>query len=102
MTRTELIERISTSLSYRGGNDEVELAIKEILGLMSSTLQNGNRIEIRDFGTFSLTYRAPRIGRNPKTGERVPVGSKYVPHFKPGKGLRMRVNTLRAKAAVDE
>jgi integration host factor subunit beta len=59
---------------------------------MAQTLQKGERIEIRGFGSFSLHYRAPRVGRNPKTGETVKLDGKYVPHFKPGKELRERVN----------
>ena len=71
---------------------ELESAIKEMLEQMAQTLQKGDRIEIRGFGSFSLHYRAPRVGRNPKTGETVELDGKYVPHFKPGKELRDRVN----------
>ena len=71
---------------------DVDQAIKELLELMSKTLAQGERIEVRGFGSFSLNYRAPRMARNPKTGERVPLAAKYVPHFKPGKELRERVN----------
>jgi integration host factor subunit beta len=71
---------------------DVELSIKEMLEQMAQTLQKGERIEIRGFGSFSLHYRAPRVGRNPKTGETVKLDGKYVPHFKPGKELRERVN----------
>lgn len=71
---------------------QVEAAVKEILDTMARTLANKERIEIRGFGAFSLHYRAPRIGRNPKSGKNVHVAEKYVPHFKPGKELRERVN----------
>lgn len=71
---------------------DVELAVKALIEQMSEALATGNRIEIRGFGSFSLHYRAPRIGRNPKTGESVGLTGKYVPHFKPGKELRNRVN----------
>ena len=71
---------------------DVELAVKIMLNHMADTLSDGERIEIRGFGSFSLHYRAPRVGRNPKTGESVSLGSKYVPHFKPGKELREQVN----------
>ena len=64
-----------------------------MLDHMSDSLANGERIEIRGFGSFSLHYRAPRIGRNPKTGESVELSAKYVPHFKPGKELRELVNS---------
>ena len=67
-------------------------AVKHLLEIMSDSLAGGERIEIRGFGSFSLHYRAPRIGRNPKTGESVGLAGKYVPHFKPGKELRDRVN----------
>ncbi len=91
MTKSELIERIAarqTQLSLK----DVELAVKEILEHMSRTLASGERIEIRGFGSFSLHYREPRVGRNPKTGETVELAGKYVPHFKPGKEMRDRVN----------
>ena len=74
---------------------DVELAVKHLLDLMSDSLAKGQRIEIRGFGSFSLHYRPPRIGRNPKTGEAVALSGKYVPHFKPGKDLRERVNESR-------
>jgi len=70
----------------------MEQAVKAIVEQMAETLSTGNRIEIRGFGSFSIRYRPPRLGRNPKTGTRVELGSRYVPHFKPGKGLRDRVN----------
>ena len=73
----------------------VELAVKHLLELMSSSLANGERIEIRGFGSFSLHYRPPRMGRNPKTGDAVALSGKHVPHFKPGKELRERVNSGR-------
>lgn len=91
MTKSELIERIS-ALQTQLSPKDVELAIKTMIEQMSETLAQGERIEIRGFGSFSLHYRAPRIGRNPKTGESVGLSGKYVPHFKPGKELRDRVN----------
>ena len=71
---------------------DVELAVKQVLEIMSDALAQGGRIEIRGFGSFSLHFRPPRQGRNPKTGETVALSGKYVPHFKPGKDLRERVN----------
>ena len=91
MTKSELIERIAARQTQLSAKD-VELAVKTLIEQMSETLAAGNRIEIRGFGSFSLHYRAPRIGRNPKTGESVGLAGKYVPHFKPGKELRDRVN----------
>ncbi|MDH5387901.1 MAG: integration host factor subunit beta [Gammaproteobacteria bacterium] len=91
MMKSELIERISrkqTHLAYK----DVELAVKCLLGRMSNSLSSGERIEIRGFGSFSLHFRPPRSGRNPKTGDSVSLPGKHVPHFKPGKELRERVN----------
>jgi len=70
---------------------DAELAVKAMLARMTAALAAGERIEIRGFGSFSLHFRAPRIGHNPKTGEAFAVAARYVPHFKPGKALRERV-----------
>ncbi|WP_086931412.1 integration host factor subunit beta [Agarilytica rhodophyticola] len=91
MTKSELIERIAARQDQLSAKD-IELAVKLVLEYMSQALATGERIEIRGFGSFSLHYRAPRIGRNPKTGESVELDGKYVPHFKPGKEMRDRVN----------
>lgn len=91
MTKSELIELIAGRQTQLSAKD-VELALKTILEHMSQTLATGERIEIRGFGSFSLHYREPRKGRNPKTGDAVQLTGKYVPHFKPGKELRERVN----------
>jgi integration host factor subunit beta len=91
MTKSELIESIAAKQAQLSIKD-IELAVKTIIEQMAETLATGERIEIRGFGSFSLHYRAPRIGRNPKTGESVGLAGKYVPHFKPGKELRDRVN----------
>ena len=91
MTKSELIETIAARQTQLSSKD-VELAVKTILEHMSQSLSQGERIEIRGFGSFSLHYREPRRGRNPKTGEAVALSGKYVPHFKPGKELRERVN----------
>ena len=91
MTKSELIELIAVKqqhLVYR----DVELAVNTLLEHMSEALSSGERIEIRGFGSFSLHHRPPRIGRNPKTGDPVALPGKHVPHFKPGKQLRQRVN----------
>jgi integration host factor subunit beta len=91
MTKSELIERLMDESSSMQSRD-VEVAVKELLEYMAQTLQRGERIEIRGFGSFSLHYREPRVGRNPKTGQSVQLEGKYVPHFKPGKELRDRVD----------
>ena len=94
MTKSELIESIARNQKHLATKD-VELAVKHVLELISDSLANGERIEIRGFGSFSLHYRPPRIGRNPKTGDSVALAGKHVPHFKPGKDLRERVNESR-------
>ena len=94
MTKSELIDVMARKQRHLPTKD-VELAVKHLLELMSSSLASGQRIEIRGFGSFSLHYRPPRMGRNPKTGEAVALSGKYVPHFKPGKDLRERVDASR-------
>ena len=91
MTKSELIEILSQRQAHLKG-DDVDLAVKSLLEMMGGALSAGERIEIRGFGSFSLHYRPPRLGRNPKTGESVALPGKYVPHFKPGKELRERVS----------
>jgi integration host factor subunit beta len=93
MTKSELIDRLSEAQPHLAHLD-VELGVKSILEQMSGSLSAGQRIEIRGFGSFSLHYRAPRMGRNPKSGDAVALPGKHVPHFKPGKALRERVNTI--------
>jgi integration host factor subunit beta len=91
MTRSELIDLIASQQTQLSTKD-VELAVKLMIDHMAESLAVGERIEIRGFGSFSLHYREPRKGRNPKTGDSVELEGKYVPHFKPGKELRERVN----------
>ena len=90
MTKSELIEKLASDFPHVQVKD-VESSVKEILEQMAQSLATSERIEIRGFGSFSLHYRAPRVGRNPKTGDKVELDGKYVPHFKPGKELRDRV-----------
>ncbi len=92
MTKSDLIEALAESQSHLALRD-VELAVKGLLERMSQALSTGERIEIRGFGSFSLHFRPPRMGRNPKSGDAVALRGKYVPHFKPGKELRERVNS---------
>lgn len=96
MTKSELIEGLARQRSHLAYKD-VESAVKMLIEQMSQSLSSGERIEIRGFGSFSLHFRPPRVGRNPKTGDSVTLPGKYVPHFKPGKELRERVNTPREK-----
>jgi integration host factor subunit beta len=91
MTKSELIARLAERHPHLVAAD-AELAVKTIIDAMVSSLVVGERIEIRGFGSFSLNFRPPRQGRNPKTGDKVHVAGKYVPHFKAGKELRDRVD----------
>lgn len=101
MTRSELIEQMALRHKSLLTVDDVEMAVKNIIDQMSNSLAKGGRIEIRGFGSFSLHYRPPRMGRNPKTGESVSLAGKYAPHFKPGKRLRDRVNEGRQREVAD-
>ncbi len=91
MTRSELVERLSRHHPSLTRAD-ISAAVSVILDAVATTLANGDRAEIRGFGSFGLNHRPPRIGRNPKTGGTVNVPAKIVPHFKPGLELRERVN----------
>lgn len=91
MTKSELIQRLAVDQSQLTMKD-IEIATRLILDHMTDALANGERIEIRGFGSFSLHHRAPRVGRNPRTGETVKLGRRHATHFKPGKELRWRVN----------
>ena len=91
MTKSELIERLATRQTHLMQKD-VELAVKLILDRISMALARQDRVEIRGFGSFALHHRPSRVGRNPKTGEPVTIPAKHVPHFKPGKEMRERVN----------
>lgn len=100
MTKSELIDRIAANQQQLAQRD-VELAVKTLLEQMSESLAGGERIEIRGFGSFALHHRPPRIGRNPRTGEPVSLPGKYVPHFKPGKAMRQRVDE-KGQSALSE
>ena len=91
MTKSELIEALAMRQTHLAFAD-VEMAVKSVIEQMSHALAHGERIEVCGFGSFALHYRPPRMGRNPKTGEAVALPGKHVPHFKPGKELRERVN----------
>ena len=102
MTKSELIEILARRQSHLKAED-VDLAVKALLEMMGGALASGERIEIRGFGSFSLHYRPPRLGRNPKTGDSVALPGKHVPHFKPGKELREKVSgVLPVPATADE
>ena len=92
VNKKDLIDRISKNQDQLPHRD-IELAVKTIINCMTQALSTGERIELRGFGSFSLRYRKPRIGRNPKSGMTVNINERYVPHFKPGKNLKNKVNT---------
>ncbi|MBK8523597.1 MAG: integration host factor subunit beta [Pseudomonadota bacterium] len=92
MTKSELIARLAVRFPQLVAKD-ADFAVKMMLDAMSEALAKGDRIEIRGFGSFALNYRPPRVGRNPKSGDKVSVPEKWVPHFKAGKELRERVDT---------
>jgi len=97
MTKSELISRLAERYPQLVAKD-ADYAVNTILDAMAEALAAGHRIEIRGFGSFSLNQRPPRVGRNPKSGEKVMVPEKKVPHFKAGKELRERVDvTLQAQ-----
>ena len=91
MTKSELIAQLAERFPQLVAKD-ADYAVKMILDAMTDALARGDRIEICGFGSFALNYRPPRVGRNPKSGEKVHVPEKYVPHFKAGKELRERVD----------
>jgi integration host factor subunit beta len=90
MTKRDLVKVLSKNQRYLASKD-VEVVVKSLINILSNSLSSGERIEIRGFGSFNLHYHSPRIGKNPRTGEPVNIPGKYVPHFKPGKELRKRV-----------
>ena len=91
MTRSDLIAILAKSFPALTAKD-AELVVKEIIDAISEALARGDRVEIRGFGVFSVHQRSPRVARNPKTGQRIDVPTKAMPHFKPGKELRERVD----------
>ena len=101
MTKSELIEELANKQPHLAVKD-VEFAVKCIIERMNQALSNGSRIEIRGFGSFSLHKRPQRMGRNPKTGEAVALAEKHVPHFKPGKELRDRVDSASHKSEITD
>ena len=91
MNRAQLIDRLAQQQPHLSASD-IELAVKALLDHFSATLARGERIEVRGFGAFTLRHHEPRVARNPRTGEPVSLDAQHVPHFRPGKELRERVN----------
>ena len=102
MTKSELMIRLAEVFAQKNGTQllakDVEYSVKVLVDTMTRSLARGQRIEISGFGSFDLNHRPARVGRNPKTGEKVDVPEKYVPHFKPGKELRERVDQAITQA----
>lgn len=96
MTRSDLVEELAARFAQLTHQD-AEHAVKAILDAIAEALVHGHRVEIRGFGSFSISHRAPRIGRNPRSGERVEIAEKRVPHFKSGKALREAVDRRTAE-----
>lgn len=95
MTRAELIESLSKKFPYQNPL-QVDSAVREVFEIMIETLSAGDRIEIRGFGSFEIRIYEPRVAHNPKTGEQVNLDRRRVVHFKPGVGLRQRVNSYKS------
>ena len=91
MTKSELIAKLAAGYPQLVFKD-VEVAVNAIFDAISTSMVKGERTEIRGFGSFDINHRPPRTGRNPKTGEKVAVPEKCVPHFKAGKELKARVD----------
>jgi integration host factor subunit beta len=94
MTKSELILRIAERNPHLYQRD-VERIVSTIFDEISSALSQGDRVELRGFGAFSVKKRGSRLGRNPRTGESVAVSEKHIPFFKTGKELRERLNGKR-------
>jgi integration host factor subunit beta len=105
MTRSDLVEELAARFSQLTHRD-AEHAVKTILDAMSDALARGHRIEIRGFGSFSISHRLPRMGRNPRNGDSVAIPERRVPHFKPGKALReavdLRTDELLSKQVSEQ
>ena len=101
MTKSELINRLAERYSAAGGK-RCGIRCQDHLDAMTNALATGQRIEIRGFGSFALNSRPPRIGRNPKSGDKVMVPEKRVPHFKPGKQLRERVDAMVGQPIIED
>ena len=91
MTRSDLVAELANRFGQLTQRD-AEIAVKAILEAMNQAMVRGHRIELRGFGSFTISRRPPRIGRNPRSGESVAIPEKRVPHFKPGKALRQAVD----------
>jgi integration host factor subunit beta len=91
MIKSELVARIAAQNPHLYQRD-IENIVNTILGSVVDAMKSGDRVELRGFGAFSVKSRPARTGRNPRTGEKVPVSEKFVPFFKTGKEMRERLN----------
>ena len=91
MTKSELIQKLAEANPHLYQRD-VERIVTTIFDEITEALANGDRVELRGFGAFSVKERGSRVGRNPRTGESVSVSAKYIPYFKTGKQLREKLN----------
>ena len=92
MTRSELVDLIKEQCPYLE-NKEVENAIQLFFSEIVTGLTSGKRVELRGFGCFSIKNKPPRIARNPRTGDKIELGSRLLPHFKSGKELNILINS---------
>ncbi|MCX8520884.1 MAG: integration host factor subunit beta [Rhodoferax sp.] len=99
MTRFELVKELASRFELLTQRD-ADIAVKTILEAMNTAMLRGHRIELRGFGSFTISRRPPRIGRNPRSGESVAIPEKRVPHFKPGKALRQAVDQRSAELGL--
>lgn len=99
MVKSELIHKIAIR-QQNLPTEAIELGINQIIEAMSEALSQGQRIEIRGFGSFNLHHRPSRQAHNPRTGEKLTTAAKYTPRFKPGKELRDRVNAGYGKVPL--
>ena len=90
MTKADIVKNISDKTGM--DKSDVQMITEKLMSEIKNSLKNNENVYLRGFGSFSLRYRRPRIGRNPKSGIKVQINERYVPHFKPGKELRDRVN----------
>ena len=97
MTKADLIEQVAQVVELTRRDSEV--VVETIFESIVRSLRTGDKIEIRGFGSFRTRQRKPRVGRNPKTGDRVEVPAKKIPFFKPSKELKDFVNSAEAQAA---
>ena len=101
LIKSQLIQNITEANPHLFVRD-VERIVNTIFNEISNSLASGKRVELRGFGAFSVQHRNERIGRNPRTGESVSVEEKFIPRFKTGKELRLKLNSKNNKSVSQE